>query len=85
VAKQEKPARTSSLDSLDARRLVKQHSTGAIEALVAALRSPGERVGAAVALLNFAVGPPVQHVTVERRDDVPEPAPDAERPAYEVH
>jgi hypothetical protein len=52
-------------DGQDVRALARVHGGAAVRALVAALDNPGERVAAAVALLDFAYGRPLQSLAFD--------------------
>ena len=75
--------------ALDVQELARAHTPDAIQALVAALSSPRERVSAAVALLDRGWGKPTQHlggdteaaplnITFHWADAVPEQQPEPE-------
>lgn len=54
----------------DVKKLAREKTTEAIEALVLALKKPGERVHAATVLLAYGYGKPQQTVNVRRINSV---------------
>jgi hypothetical protein len=48
----------------DVKRLAQERTPEAVEALVAALKKPGERVAAATVLLAYGYGRPMQNVNM---------------------